>query len=249
MNRLENTTMKSPLKAYENIPFLCSEHCRPVRLQLEYLHPEVMMEKENIKSTIVLFGSARIPAPEDANSCENRKLAGLTPFYEEARKLARIVSTTCQTNHQCDYVIITGGGGGVMEAGNRGAHDVGCKSISLNITLPHEQQPNPYVTEDLCFQFHYFSMRKMHFLLRAKAVCIFPGGFGTFDELFEALTLIQTGKIPPMPVILFGTEHWKRMVDWEYMAECGLIGPNDLDLLTFCDTAEAAWNAICEFYK
>ena len=241
--------MKNPPKAYENIPFLNGEHCRPVRLQLEYLHPEVMMQQNGIKSTIVLFGSARIPAPENAAACENRKLAELTPFYEEARKLAQIVSTTCQTNHECEYVIITGGGGGVMEAGNRGAKEAGCKSVSLNITLPHEQEANPYVTEELCFQFHYFSMRKMHFLLRAKAVCIFPGGFGTFDELFEALTLIQTGKIEPMPVILFGSDHWKRMVDWDYMAECGLISPNDLDLLTFCDTAEDAWKVITEFYS
>ena len=241
--------MKNPLMAYENIPFLNTDPCRPVRLQLEYLHPEVMMEKEKIKSTIVLFGSARIPAPENANACQNPKLAELTPFYEEARKLAKIVSTTCQTNHECEYVIITGGGGGIMEAGNRGAHDAGCKSVSLNITLPHEQQPNPYVTEDLCFQFHYFSMRKMHFMLRAKAFCIFPGGFGTFDELFEALTLIQTGKIKRMPVVLVGSKHWKRLIDWDYLAECGLIGPKDLDLITFCDTAEEAWAAITSFYQ
>jgi len=240
--------MKNRPKAYENVEFLKSDVCRPVRLQLEYLHPEVMMQQEKIKSTIVLFGSARIPAPEDANTCENRKLAELTPFYEEARKLARMVSITGQTDRENEYVIITGGGGGIMEAGNRGAHDAGCKSIALNITLPHEQEANPYVTEDLCFQFHYFSMRKMHFMLRAKAVCIFPGGFGTFDELFEALTLIQTGKIEPMPVVLFGSEHWKRMIDWDYLAESGLISPDDLNLLTFCDTAEAAWEAITKFY-
>jgi predicted Rossmann-fold nucleotide-binding protein len=177
--------MNSPPKAYENIPFLNTDPCRSIRLQLEYLHPEVMMEQEKITSTIVLFGSARIPSPEHAAECENPTLAQFSHYYEEARKLAQIVSTTCQTNHECEYVIITGGGGGVMEAGNRGAHDVGCKSIALNITLPHEQKPNPYVTEELCFQFHYFSMRKMHFMLRAKAYCIFPGGFGTFDELFE----------------------------------------------------------------
>ncbi len=241
--------MKTPPKAYENIPFLNSDPARPVRLQLEYLHPEVTMEKEKIKSTIVLFGSARIPAPEDVSACPNRKLAELTPFYEEARKLARMVSIAGQTRQENEYVIITGGGGGIMEAGNRGAHDAGCKSIALNITLPHEQEANPYVTEDLCFQFHYFSMRKMHFMLRAKAVCIFPGGFGTFDELFEALTLIQTGKIKPMPVVLVGSEHWKRIVDWDYMAECGLISPDDLNLLTFCDTAEAAWKAITGFYS
>ncbi|MGE4489641.1 MAG: LOG family protein [Kiritimatiellales bacterium] len=241
--------MENPPTAYENIPFLNSDACRPVRLQLEYLHPQEMMKKEKVNSTIVLFGSARIPSPEKAETCPNPKLAALTPFYEEARKLANIVSTSCQTNHECEYVIITGGGGGVMEAGNRGAHEAGCKSVSLNITLPHEQRPNPWVTENLCFRFHYFHMRKMHFLLRAKAVCIFPGGFGTFDELFEALTLIQTGKIDSIPVILFGSEHWKRMVDWEYLAECGLISLKDLDLLTFCDTAEEAWNVITDFYS
>ncbi|MCU0857560.1 MAG: TIGR00730 family Rossman fold protein [Pontiellaceae bacterium] len=240
--------MKNPPKAYENIPFLNSAAARPVRLQLEYLHPQEMMEQENIKSTIVLFGSARIPSPENAGECRNPKLAGMSPFYEEARKLARLISTASQTRHGCEYVVITGGGGGIMEAGNRGAHDAGCKSISLNITLPHEQLPNPYVTESLCFQFHYFSMRKMHFMLRAKAFCIFPGGFGTFDELFEALTLIQTGKIKPMPVILFGSEHWKRLIDWNYLAECGLVCPSDLNLITFCDTAETAWRAITAFY-
>ncbi|MDK2858490.1 MAG: hypothetical protein PWQ89_1609 [Verrucomicrobiota bacterium] len=240
--------MKNPPTAYENIPFLRSDPCRPVRLQLEYLYPQEVMKENRINSTIVLFGSARIPSPEKAGLCKNSKLAELMPFYEEARKLAYIVSSTCQTNHDREYVIITGGGGGIMEAGNRGAYEAGRKSISLNITLPHEQDPNPYVTEELCFRFHYFSMRKMHFLLRAKAVCIFPGGFGTFDELFEALTLIQTGKITPMPVILFGSEHWKRVVDWNYMAETGLIGPNDLDLLTFCDTAEEAWAAVGKFY-
>lgn len=241
--------MIKPPKAYENIPFLNSSHCRPVRLQLEYLHPEVTMQDEGIKSTIVLFGSARIPSPEAAGECKNEKLAALTPYYEEARKLSQIVSTTCQTNHECEYVIVTGGGGGIMEAGNRGASEAGCKSIALNITLPHEQEPNPYVSAGLNFEFRYFHMRKMHFLSRAKAVCIFPGGFGTFDELFEALTLIQTGKIDPMPIILFGTEHWKRMVDWDYLAECGLISPTDLDLLTYCDTAEEAWNIITEFYS
>lgn len=240
--------MKNPPKAYENIPFLKSPHCREIRLQLEHLHPEVQMHKEKINSTIVLFGSARIPSPENTADCKNRKLAELTPFYEEARKLSRIVSTTCQTNHECEYVIITGGGGGIMEAGNRGAKEAGCKSVALNITLPHEQEPNPYVTEELCFNFHYFSMRKMHFLQRARAVCIFPGGFGTFDELFEALTLIQTGKIAPMPVILFGEKHWKRLIDWDYLAECGLIAKEDLDLFTFCDTAEEAWAAIGKFH-
>jgi uncharacterized protein (TIGR00730 family) len=238
--------MKNPLKAYENIEFLKTPHCREIRLQLEHLHPEVMMQQQGIRSTIVLFGSARIPAPENP---KGGKIDELAPFYEEARRLSEIVSTSCQTNHECEYVVITGGGGGIMEAGNRGAKEAGCKSVSLNITLPHEQEPNPYVDENLCFNFHYFSMRKMHFLQRAKAVCIFPGGFGTFDELFEALTLIQTGIIPAMPVVLFGEKHWKRLVDWDYLAECQLIAPKDLDLLTFCEKAEDAWDAICAFYS
>lgn len=240
--------MNIPPKAYENIEFLNSDVCRPIRLQLEYLHPEVTMKEQGVKSTIVLFGSARIPSPEKLGRCENPKLASLHPFYEEARKLSRIVSSTCQVAHECDYVIITGGGPGIMEAGNRGASEAYCKSIALNITLPHEQEPNPYVTPELNFEFRYFHMRKMHFLSRARALVVFPGGFGTFDELFEALTLIQTGKIDPIPVVLFGSEHWKRVVDWEYMAECGLISRKDLDLFVFCDTAEEAWKTITDYH-
>lgn len=237
--------MKNPPLAYENIEFLKTDPCREVRLQLEHLHPDVVMTQNHIKSTIVLFGSARIPSPEKPTG---RKIDGLIPFYDEARKLAHLVSQACQTNGESEYVIITGGGGGIMEAGNRGAKEAGCKSVALNITLPHEQEPNPYVTENLCFQFRYFHMRKMHFMQRAKAYVAFPGGFGTFDELFEALTLIQTKKIEPMPVILFGTEHWKRLIDWEYLAEMGLIASDDLNLLTFCDTAEDAWASIVSFY-
>jgi uncharacterized protein (TIGR00730 family) len=240
--------MIAPPLAYENISFLNSAYCRPIRLQLEYLHPEVTMQGEGVKSTIVLFGSARIPSPEGVEKCKNKKLASLVPYYEEARKLAALVSSTCQTNHECEYVIVTGGGGGIMEAGNRGASEAGCKSISLNIELPFEQQANPYVTPGLNFEFHYFHMRKMHFLQRAKAVVIFPGGFGTFDELFESLTLIQTKKINPMPVILFDSKHWKKLVNWDYLAECGLISPKDLDLMTFCDKAEDAWKVITDFY-
>ncbi|MDF7825901.1 TIGR00730 family Rossman fold protein [Pontiellaceae bacterium B12227] len=240
--------MIAPPKAFENISFLNSSYCRPVRLQLEYLHPEVTMTDEGVKSTIVLFGSARIPSPETAADCRNPKLAELVPYYEEARKLAHLVSTTCQTNHECEYVVITGGGGGIMEAGNRGADEADCKSISLNIELPFEQEANPYVTPGLNFEFHYFHMRKMHFLQRAKAVVIFPGGFGTFDELFESLTLIQTRKIDPMPVILFDSNHWNKLINWDYLAECGLISPEDLDIMTFCDKAEEAWDVITEFY-
>ncbi|MEI6892025.1 MAG: LOG family protein [Pontiella sp.] len=240
--------MIPPPKAFENISFLNSSYCRPIRLQLEYLHPEVTMTEEGVKSTIVLFGSARIPSPETVADCKNPKLAELVPYYEEARKLAHLVSTTCQTNHECEYVITTGGGGGIMEAGNRGASEADCKSISLNIELPFEQEANPYVSPGLNFEFHYFHMRKMHFLQRAKAVVIFPGGFGTFDELFESLTLIQTKKIEPMPVILFDAEHWKKLINFDYLAECGLISPEDLDLMTFCNTAEEAWQAITDYY-
>jgi uncharacterized protein (TIGR00730 family) len=206
------------------------------------------MNEQDIKSTIVLFGSARIPSPETVENCDDEKKAALLPFYEEARKLSNIISTTCQINGECEYVVITGGGPGIMEAGNRGASEAHAKSIALNITLPHEQEPNPYVTPALNFEFRYFHMRKMHFLSRAKALVVFPGGFGTFDELFEALTLIQTKKIERMPVVLFGADHWKRLIDWDYLAECGLISPTDLDLLTFCDTAEAAWKTITDYY-
>ncbi|AKJ65263.1 LOG family protein [Kiritimatiella glycovorans] len=239
--------MNNPPKAYENIPFMKSDPCRPIRLQLEFLHPEVTMQEQNIESTIVLFGSARIPSPEEYDEKKHEKIAEFAPFYDEARKLARIASSTCQIEDRREYVIITGGGGGIMEAGNRGASEAGGKSIALNITIPREQEPNRYVSEDLVFCFHYFSIRKMHFLARARAVTIFPGGFGTFDELFEVLTLVQTGKIPPLPVILFGTDFWRRVVDWDYLADCGLIDPQDLDLVTFCDTAGDAWNAISEF--
>ena len=240
--------MENPIKAYENLEFLKSSPCREIRLQLEHLHPEVVMQEQKIKSTVVLFGSARIPSPEQVAENPDMKGAELMPFYEEARTLARIISSGNQTCDVCEYVIITGGGGGIMEAGNRGAKEAGFKSVALNITLPFEQKPNDYVTEDLCFCFHYFHMRKMHFLQRAKAICGFPGGFGTFDELFEVLTLIQTGKIEPLPVILFGTDHWKRLVDWDYLAECGLISSSDLELITFCDHAEEAYAQICEFY-
>lgn len=241
--------MINPPKAYENISFLNSSYCRPVRLQLEYLHPEVTMQEEGIKSTIVLFGSARIPSPETAKDCKNEKLASLVPFYEEAQKLTHLISANSQTDDEYEYVVVTGGGGGIMEAGNRGAHEAHCKSISLNIELPFEQEANPYVSPGLNFEFRYFHMRKMHFLQRAKAVVIFPGGFGTFDELFEALTLIQTGKVAPMPVILFNADHWNKLINWEYLAECGLISPRDLDIITFCDTAKEAWKVITDYYN
>jgi uncharacterized protein (TIGR00730 family) len=177
-----------------------------------------------------------------------RQLSGYSKWYAESRKLAALVSSACQLGHECSYVVITGGGPGIMEAANRGAHDVAAKSIGLNIVLPFEQQPNPYIHPGLCFNFHYFAMRKMHFLLRAKALAFFPGGFGTLDEMFEALTLIQTGKIGRMPCILFGREFWRRLLDFEFLADEGLISPHDLDLIEFVETAEEAWARIQAFY-
>jgi uncharacterized protein (TIGR00730 family) len=173
-----------------------------------------------------------------------KSLAAMSRYYDEARRLAAIVSEHGQRDGELELVICTGGGPGIMEAGNRGAHEVGAKSIGLNITLPHEQAPNAYITPELCFQFHYFAIRKMHFLLRAKAAVFFPGGYGTMDELFETLTLVQTGKMARVPLVLIGTEFWNRLIDWDYFRLVGTISPEDIDLFTICDTAEEAWDAI-----
>jgi uncharacterized protein (TIGR00730 family) len=263
----------APLKAYEDIGFLKSDACRTARLQLEFLKPEVAMQEQRIESTIVLFGSARLLPPEVASaelaSAEKaaaaepgsataaerlrvaRAMAAQSHYYTEARKLAQLASRFGQSAGcpSCKLVVITGGGGGIMEAGNRGAHDVGAKSIGLNITLPHEQYPNPYSSDELTFQFHYFSIRKMHFLMRARALCAFPGGFGTLDELFETLTLIQTGKIKPIPVVLFGKSFWEKVVGWQELADRGMICPGDLELFTICETADEGWAKIREFYR
>lgn len=263
--------MKTPLKAYEDADFLKQDVCRPVRLQLELLKPEEQMSKHNVHSTIVLFGSARLLAPEQAAArlAEAEQALSATPeapelqrrvaqarlmqeqsrYYTVARELAAMVSGRCQIEGCCEYVIMTGGGGGIMEAGNRGAQDVGAKSVALNISLPFEQEPNPYVTEELCFQFHYFSIRKMHFLLRARALCAFPGGFGTMDELFETLTLIQTGKIRRIPVVLFGREFWSELINWELFVNRGLISPDDIDIFHYCETATEAWQHIQDFWQ
>lgn len=257
--------------AFEDEDFLLRSDLRPVRLQLELMKPELLQQEQGIRSTIAMFGSARIPDPETAErhlveaegearakpndkalarkvSVARRMLAN-SRYYEEARRLAQIVSNTCVGEHVCDFVVKTGGGPGIMEAANRGAHDVGAKSIGLNIVLPMEQSPNRYITPELCFRFHYFAIRKMHFLIRVKALVVFPGGFGTFDELFEALTLIQTGKIEPIPVLLFGREYWERVINLDAMAMEGMIGPEDKELLTFVETAEEAWSLIAEFYR
>jgi len=261
----------SYLRAYEDVGLLHRVELRPVRLQLELLKPELLLQENEIESTVVLFGGARILPTEDAERrvFEAQRALDAAPrdedaaleltvaknllkksrYYDEARRFAALVSTQCQNGGRMHYVVCTGGGPGVMEAGNRGAWDVGAKSIGMNITLPHEQAPNPYITPDLCFQFHYFAIRKMHLLLRARAAVFFPGGFGSLDELFETLTLIQTVKMKPIPIVLLGEEFWNRVVDWDYLVEEGTIAPQDLDIFKICDTAEAAWEFICHFNK
>jgi len=257
--------------AFEDNDFLLRQDLRPVRLQLELLKPELLQQEHGIRSTIVVFGSARIPEPEAARRqlfeaetaaraapgdktaarrvAVARRLLANSRYYEEARHLARIVTGSCTNTHVCDFVIKTGGGPGIMEAANRGADDVGGKSIGLNIVLPREQGPNPYVTPELSFRFHYFAIRKMHFLTRSKALVVFPGGFGTLDELFEAATLIQTGKIDPIPILLFGREYWERVINMDAMAAEGMIDLDDKDIFTFVETADEAWNCICAFYR
>ncbi len=234
--------------AFTDHDFMCREELRPVRLQLELLKPQMMLDERGIVSTIVLFGGARIPEPARKGEAKTKVLADLSRYYEEARCFARLMTTRSLESYGRENVIITGGGPGVMEAGNRGAHEAGGYSIGLNIVLPHEQAPNAYVTPDLCFNFHYFAIRKMHFLMRAKAVCVFPGGFGTLDEMFEALTLIQTKRMKPVPFILFGRDFWANVINWQALAEAGTISPEDLDLVSFVETADEAV-AIIENWK
>jgi uncharacterized protein (TIGR00730 family) len=227
--------------AFADDAFLLREELRPVRLQLELLKPQLMQDEAGIESTFVLFGGARIPAPENAQAARTPVLAGLSRYYEEARRFARLATEeSLLTSRGRRGVITTGGGPGVMEAGNRGAQEAGGRSIGLNIVLPHEQAPNLYVTPELCFNFHYFAIRKMHFLMRAEAVCVFPGGFGTLDEMFESLTLIQTGRMAQVPFLLFGRDWWEGIVNWRGLAESGTISAEDLDLFAYVETAEEA---------
>ena len=226
--------------AFSDPDFLCRDELRPVRLQLELLKPELLMSEMGIMSTVVLFGGARIPAPERRDTARTETLADLSHFYDVARDFARILTERSLAEGKGENVIVTGGGPGVMEAGNRGASDAGGQSIGLNIVLPHEQAPNPYVTPELAFNFHYFAIRKMHFLMRAAAIAVFPGGFGTLDELFEALTLIQTGRMRRVPFLLFGRDFWERIIDWSALADAGTISEDDLDLFRFVDTADEA---------
>ncbi|MCT4611037.1 MAG: TIGR00730 family Rossman fold protein [Pelagimonas sp.] len=226
--------------AFADEDFLCKDELRPVRLQLELLKFEMLLDEHGIDSTVVMFGGARIPEPAQKHTARTQTLADLTHFYDEARKFAQLMTKKAMASGNRDYVVVTGGGPGVMEAGNRGAQDVGGVSIGLNIVLPHEQAPNPYVTPDLAFNFHYFAIRKMHFLMRARAICVFPGGFGTLDELFEALTLIQTGRMARVPFLLFGKDFWEKIINWDALSEAGTISPDDLELFRFVDTAEEA---------
>ncbi len=247
--------------AFQDTEFLLREDLRPVRFQLELLKPELLLDEAKIASMLVIYGSARIPAPDHADALvaaaktpeEKRvaeRLAAKACYYREAMRLAAIASGVpqdAQGNRQ--FVVCSGGGPSIMEAANRGAQEAGAESVGLNIVLPHEQAPNPYVTPSLSFQFHYFALRKMHFLLRARAVCVFPGGFGTFDETFELLTLIQTGKMKAMPIVLFGKDFWTRVINFEALADEGVINRRDTNIFRFVETAEEAWAHIVDFWK
>jgi uncharacterized protein (TIGR00730 family) len=239
--------------AFQDNDFLLRADLRPVRFQLELLKPELLMDEAQIGSTFVFYGSARIPEPGAVSAHPDPAIAASleakSHFYAEARALAALASATPRdADGTRQFVVCSGGGPSIMEAANRGAEDVGAESIGLNIVLPHEQAPNLHVTPSLSFQFHYFALRKMHFLLRARAVAVFPGGFGTFDETFELLTLIQTGKIKPMPVIMFGRDFWNRVVNFPALVEEGVISPGDVDLMHFVDTAEEAWAFVQHWY-
>jgi uncharacterized protein (TIGR00730 family) len=240
--------------AYDDQEFITADENRGIRFQLEYLKPETRLRERGINSTVVLFGGARIPEPgrpawAARNETQKRNLELASRYYDEARRFAQYASLTSEALGYKDYVVVTGGGPGVMEAGNRGAADVGAPSVGFNIVLPHEQLPNEYITPELCFNFHYFATRKIHFLLRARAVAIFPGGFGTLDEFFETLTLIQTGRMDRIPLLLFGMEFWKRVINFEALAEAGTIGPDDPDLFTVVDSAEQGWAVVQKAYN
>jgi uncharacterized protein (TIGR00730 family) len=247
--------------AFQDTDFLLREDLRPVRFQLELLKPELLLDEARIRSTIVFYGSARIPDPADADQLiaaattdEQRAIAerlkAKSGYYDVARELARLASRAApDADGWRNFVVCSGGGPSIMEAANRGAIDEGQDTIGLNIVLPHEQLPNRYVTPDLSFQFHYFALRKMHFLLRARAVAVFPGGYGTFDEMFELLTLIQTGKVRPLPLLLFGREFWNKVIDFQALADEGVISPGDLDLIHWCEDAGEAWDFVQRYYE
>ena len=257
--------------AYADLDFLRRPELRPVRLQLELLKAELVQQEQGIESTVVIFGSTRIPepelararlraaedaaaaAPDDADLARRaavaRSILAKAKYYDEAQRLAAIITEVSQQNAHRHYVVVTGGGPGIMEAANRGAFDAGGRSLGLSIVLPREERPNRYVTPELSFQFHYFAVRKMHFVPRARALVVFPGGYGTLDELFETLTLIQTRKVHRVPVLLFGRDYWERVVDFDALVEEGTIDPPDRELIQFVETADAAWALIREFWR
>ena len=250
--------------AFADPEFLFRRETRGIRFQLEMLKPDLGQSAQGIENTIVVYGSARFQSPEDAaaslaaarhsGDAERLRLAERAVrnarYYEQARQFARLVARFSNAQEPANRIhICTGGGPGIMEAANRGAHDEGAPSIGLNITLPHEQSGNPYITPTLSFKFHYFALRKMHFMMRAKALVVFPGGFGTLDELFEVLTLVQTGKTKPAPIILFGTRFWNRLIDFELLIEEGTISPKDLELFHRTDDPQDAWETIRRFYR
>jgi len=251
--------------AFQDPDFLLQDELRPVRLQLELLKPELILQEQHIESTVVIYGSARIMDPETAETrlvsaqaeysrskddplaakkvASARRTLENSRYYDEARKLGHLISSNTGKDQ---LVVVTGGGPGIMEAANRGAHEAGMPSIGMNIVLPREQAPNPYITPDLNFQFHYFAVRKMHLLMRAKSLVAFPGGFGTLDELFETLTLIQTQKVQTIPVLLFGQAFWERVINFDALVEEGTIASKDLKLFEYVETAEDAWEKISE---
>ena len=256
--------------AYEDPEFLREEALRPLRLQLELLKPEHALRQQGIHSTVVVFGSARtrsaeVAAAQLAELEQMTRETGNDPLlqqelrqarrreeqarhYDNARRFAHLLSRRFQCEGRRDFVVVTGGGPGIMEAANRGAHEAGARSIGLNITLPHEQTPNPYISPELAFRFHYFAIRKMHFLMHAKGLVVFPGGFGTLDELFEVLTLIQTRKMPPIPIVLVGRSFWQRLIDFDFLVDERYVDANDLDLLELADEPDEIIAALERFH-
>ena len=250
--------------AFADPEFLLRRETRGIRFQLEMLKPDLEQHEQGIENTVVVFGSARFSSPEDAQRImEDARRSGDVAaislaerhlrnahYYEQARQFGRIVATKGATMSSRERMYVcTGGGPGIMEAANRGASEVGALTVGLNIALPHEQAGNPYLTPSLSFKFHYFALRKMHFMMRAKAMIAFPGGFGTLDELFEVITLVQTRKAHPIPIILFGTEYWKRLLNLDVLVEEGAISPEDLNLFQYTDDPQQTWDVIEAFYK